>query len=286
MEGDVHQTIKMNRAQKAPRSTAISETDTLEETIVKRQLLILSLFLVCFLGCSATHEVEPSGPIARLGTTPTIDGIFEDGEWDDAEIVRAGTIEQFRIKHDSTNLYFALNAGGGNLWFDKDAGLHVLHWSAQLGSAKHVKLDSLKQVLDKPFAFELWKLQDESPAVINETLAAYLTENGWASNIAPLGPKMQSEFAVSFDWLGVTVGSRRFVELPGIHITGGLMLSRNDPEAKEIMAMSIEERKKEFPSLFWPEESEEGHPLNGGSCPDTISTVPSDFGKIWIDLQE
>ena len=35
-------------------------------------------------------EVEPCGPIARFGGTPTIDGVFEAGEWDDAEVVQAG----------------------------------------------------------------------------------------------------------------------------------------------------------------------------------------------------
>ncbi len=253
---------------------------------MRRQLLIVGLLLICFSGCSSVPEPEPSGPIAKFGTTPTIDGVFEAGEWDGAEIVRAGTIEQFRIKHDSTNLYFALNAGGGNLWFDKDAGLHVLHWSAQLGSAEYTRYDSSTQILDKPFAFELWKLQEESPALINETLAAYLAENGWVANIAPMGPKMQSEFAVSFDWLGVTIGSGRFAEIPSIHISGGLMLSRGDPEAGEIMAMSVEERRKQFPSLFWPEGSGPDNPLNAGPCPDTMHVAPSDFGKIWIDLEE
>jgi len=228
---------------------------------------------------------EPSGPIARFGTTPTINGEFEDGEWDDAEIVRIGENQQFRIKHDSTNLYIALNAGGGNLWFNKDEGLHVLHWSAQLGSAEYIKSDSSTQVLDQPFDFSLWGLQNESPAVINETLARYLAEHGWSANISPLGPKMQSEFAISFDWLGVTVGSERYQEIPGVHMGAGLMLTRGDPEAEEIMAMSIEERKTRYPSLFWPEGSGPEHPLNRGACPDTVRVDSADFGKIWIDLE-
>ena len=251
---------------------------------MKMQMTVLSLFLVGFLGCSSVPEVEPSGPIARFGSLPTIDGVFEEGEWDDAKIVRAGTIEQFRIKHDSTNLYIALNAGGGNLWFYKDTVLHVLHWSAQIGSAKYIKSDSSTLILDKPFSHKLWGLHEESPAVINETLLDYLAENGWVSNIAPMGHKMQSEFAISFEWLGVTIGSERFEEIPGIHICGGLMLSRNDPETETFLAMPVEERKKKYPSLFWP-ESPESHPLNMGSCPDTIHLDPADFGKIWIDFQ-
>lgn len=253
---------------------------------MKRLLTMLGSVFVVFVGCSTDNEEAPSGPVAGFGTAPIIDGVFDIGEWDDAEIVPVGENQQFRIKHDSTNLYIALNAGGGNLWFDKDDGLQVLHWSAQLGSAQYTRLDSSIQTLNKPFAYELWGLQEESPDVINETLTGYLAENGWVSNIAPMGPKMQSEFAISFDWLGVTMGSKRFVAMPGIHISGGLMLSRDDPEAEAIMAMPVDERKKKYPSLFWPEGSGPDNPLNRGACPDTIRYDPADFGKIWIDLEK
>jgi hypothetical protein len=252
---------------------------------MKQQFLVLHMILVCVLGCSSVSDVEPPGPVARFGTAPTIDGVFEDGEWDDAEIVTVGRNQRFLIKHDSSNLYIALNAGGGNLWFNKDAGLHVLHWSAQLCSAEYEKLDSTAQILRTPFAPELWGLQKESPDVVNETLMDYLAENGWTANIAPMGHKMQSEFAISFDWLGVTIGSERFIEIPGIHISGGLMLARGDPEVEKIKAMSVEEREKQYPSLLWPEGTDLNHPLNMGSCPDTIRLDPADFGKIWIDLK-
>jgi hypothetical protein len=63
------------------------------------------------------------------------------------------------------------------------------------------------------------------------------------------------------------------------------MLVRDDPEAEVIMAMSIEERKKQYPSLFWPEGSNETHPMNRGAIPDTIQVNPADFGQIWIDLE-
>lgn len=254
----------------------------MSKTMIKR-LLIQSLFMVCFWACSSGQKTEPNGPIAGFGSTPTIDGVFEDGEWDDAEVVHTGKNQQFRLKHDHVNLYLALDAGGGNLWFDKEDGLHVLHWSSQLGSATYKKTDSLMHVLDKPFNHRLWKLQDEPPDVIRKTLIAYLEEEGWTANIAPLGPKMQSEFAISFEWLGIKPGSEQYIQIPGIHICGGLMLTRSDPEFEKIMDMTLDERKKQYPSLFWP-ESPENHPLNGGPCPDTIQLDPVDFGIIWIDL--
>ena len=250
-----------------------------------RDSLIACLFLFCFSACSSTPEVEPSGPIARLGSTPVIDGVFDSGEWDDAEIVRADTIEQFRIKHDGVNLYFAVNAGGGDLRFNTETGLRVLHWSAQLCSAEYVKSDTQTQTLDKPFAPELWGLYEESPAVIRETLAGYLAENGWAANTASTGNVMQSELAVSFDWLGVNIGSERFIEIPSVRVGGGLMLSRGDPREDELFALSREEMQRLYPSVSWPRESEPSDSIGMGGLPDTIRIDPADYGKIWIDLR-
>ena len=207
-----------------------------------RDSSLVCLFLVCFSGYSATQQVEPSGPIARLGSTPVIDGVFDAGEWDDAVIVRADTIEQFRIKHDGVNLYFAVNAGGGNLVFNTDAGVRILHWSAQLGSAEYVRSDTLTQSLDKPYAFELWGLYEESPDVIQEALATYLAEHGWAANTASMGELMQSELVISFDWLGVNTESGRFVEIPSVRIGAGLLIARGDPRAEQLARRAYELR--------------------------------------------
>ena len=49
--------------------------------------------------------------------------------------------------------------------------------------------------------------------------------------------------------------------------------------------MSVEERKKRYPSFFWPEGSGETDPMNAGRCPDTIHVDPADFGQIWIDTE-
>jgi hypothetical protein len=246
---------------------------------------IACILLVCLSGCASTPEVEPSGPIAGLGSTPRIDGIFAPGEWDDAEVVRAGTVEQFRIKHDGVNLYFAIRAGGGDLVFDTEAGVRVLHWSAQLGSAEYVKSDSSTQSLDRPFDFALWGLQDESPAVIQETLAEYLAENGWAASTASMGELMQSELAVSFDRLGVSAGSERFVEIPSFRIHAGLMITRSDPRAEELLALSPEELKERYPPVSWPARAAPADSIGTGDLPETLHVDPADFGKIWIDLR-
>ena len=253
---------------------------------MKRQLFILSLILFCYLRCSSVTEVEPSGPIARLGSTPTIDGVFEDGEWDDAEVVQAGEYQRFRIKHDGHNLYFALVGGGGDLWFNKDTGLHILHSSGQLGSAEYVKSDSSVQSLDKPFDYQLGSLQKKSVTDVQKALADYLAENGWVASIAHLGPRRQTEFAVSFDWLGVSAGSKRFVKIPSIYVYSGMIFSAGDPELEKLMAMPLEERKTKYATLYWPSENEPNDNVGSGRSPETMSIDSTSWGTIWIDLGE
>jgi len=252
---------------------------------VIRNCSLLFAFVVCFAACSSTGEVEPSGPIARYGSTPIVDGVFDSGEWDDAEVVQTGTVEQFRIKHDGTYVYFAVRASGGDLVFNTDAGVRVLHWSAQLGSAEYVKTDSLMQTLDKPYAYELWGLQDESPEVIRETLAAYLAENGWVATTSKRS-LMQTEFAISFDWLRVDSGSGPIVELPSIRVRGGLMMSREDPRFEELAALSPEELQRMYPSVSWPVGPAPSDSIGmGGGLPDTIYIDAADYGRVWIDLR-
>ncbi|MBN1274183.1 MAG: hypothetical protein JXB26_18115 [Candidatus Aminicenantes bacterium] len=249
---------------------------------MKIQLLILSLILGCFLGCSPDHEVEPSGPIAGLGSTPTIDGVFEDGEWDDAEVVQVDKNRHFRIKHDGTHLYFAFDQDGGSLYFYKNTGLHVLHASAQLGMAKYIKVDNLMQSLDKAFEWQLWGLQNEPVIDVNEKVADYLAKNGWVASIGHLGNIAQAEWAVSFDWLGVTNTGQRYVEAPKLFMF--LARMRLSPEEKEALsALPPEERKNRYPALIWPVLPVPDDSLNNGKCPETINIDPTGWGKIWID---
>lgn len=253
---------------------------------MRKSLLIMCLSLILFSVCSSTREGEPTGLIARFGNTPKIDGVFDSGEWDDAQVVRADTLEQFRIKHDGVNLYFGLRVGGGDLRFNTETGLRVLHWSGQLGSAEYTKSDSFTLSLDRPFSWELPGLRHESPAVIRETLARYLADNGWASSTASMGNLMESELVVSLDWLGVNTESGRFVETPSFRISGGLLVSPDDPRVEELRALSLDERRRQYPSVSWPADSMPNDSILMGKCPDTIRIDPADFGRIWVDLRK
>lgn len=235
-------------------------------------------------GCSPDAQAPP-GPLAGRGSAPLIDGVFEEGEWDDAAVVRDGARELFRVKHDGTNVYFAVRAGGGELGFDTDGGLRVLHWSGQLGSLSYAKTDTATQALAKPFDYELWGLRGEPPAVVRETLAAYLARNGWTASLASMGNLMESELAVSLDWLGMDAASDRFAELPGVRVEAGLMIARNDPRAEAIKALSREELDGRYPAVYWPTAPAPEGGLGRGAWPDTLRVDPARFGRIWIDLR-
>ena len=181
-------------------------------------------------------------------------------------------------------MYFAFDHDGGNLYFAKDKGIHVLHASAQLGSAEYIKSGGSTQSLDTPFDWQLSGLQKESATDINEKIAGYLAENGWAASTGPLGNLAQAEWAVSFDWLGVTGASKRFVEAPSIYIFSARM--RLSPEVKEaFMALPLEERKNRYPALIWPALPVPNDSLNNGRCPKTIDIDPAGWSTIWIDLE-
>jgi len=254
-----------------------------EPTMISRWATLPAI-LASLLGCASTREVEPSGPIARFGSTPAIDGVFENGEWDDAQIVQVGEDEEFRIKHDGANLYLAFTQDGGNLYFSKDEGVHILHASAQLGSAEYTKSGDLSQTLANPFEWQLFGLQDEAIADIRTITAGYLAENGWVGSIGPLGNMAQAEWAVSFDWLGITDISKRFVETPKLYIF--LARMRLSPEETEaLMALPPEERSQRYPPLYWPAPPIPHDSLNTGRCPEVVTIDTAGWGTIWIDLE-
>jgi hypothetical protein len=244
----------------------------------------MGLIIVCLLGCTSIRDEEPAGPVARFGRTPTIDGVFADGEWDDAQVVQAGR-DQFRIKHDGTCLYFAFHHDGGNLYFAGEKGIRVLHASAQLGSADYTTSGGAQQSLARAFDWQLYGIQNESVTDIQEKMADHLARNGWVASTGPLGNFAEAEWAVSLAWLGVADNPPRYVATPGLYIFSARM--RLSPQEKEaLQALPPEERKNRYPPLYWPAPPVPDETLNNGQCPATITIDPTGWGTIWLDLEK
>jgi hypothetical protein len=87
---------------------------------MKRPTLFLLLVLITGLSCTSAEDRDTSKVIAGLGTSPTIDGVLEEGEWVDAHQIYLDSTKTIFLKHDKKNLYIALNGDGGNLYFLKD----------------------------------------------------------------------------------------------------------------------------------------------------------------------
>lgn len=246
------------------------------------QRSLLGMILMFCLGCNPDHRAPPA-PVAGFGSTPVIDGVFGVGEWDDAEVVRAGDGKLFRVKHDRINLYFAFDYDGGNIYFDRKKRIQILHASAQLGTAEYSKSGKGRQALDKPFAWQLFGLQNEPPTEMKAKLAGFLAENGWVASTGPLGNMAQSEWAVSFKWLGIQQKSKRVVKTPSLYIFSVRMrLSPLEQEA--LLALPLEERRNVYPPLTWPGIPVPNDSLNNGLCPETISIDPSGWGIVRVDF--
>jgi len=143
----------------------------------------------------------------------------------------------------------------------------------------------LTQTLNRAYDWQLYGLQNESVNNLNKSIADYLTTNGWVASTGPLGNYAQAEWAISFDLLGITNVSKRFVETPGLFIFAARM--RLSPEEKEaIMALTQEERKDRYPPLIWPEPPLPNDSLNNGYCPESIVIDPQAWSTIWIDLED
>ena len=167
---------------------------------------------------------------------------------------------------------------------NKNTSIQILHASSQLGSAEYKESDSMIYSLEKIFDWQLYGLQNETSKHMTESIAHYLAENGWVASIGPLGNFAQVEWAVSFESLGISNQSERFVETPGLFIFSARM--RLSPEEKKaLLALPPEERKNRYPPLYWPNILVPNDSLNNGLCPETIRVDPTGWNTIWIDFE-
>ena len=168
---------------------------------------------------TTTIPQAPARLTADPGTAPTIDGIFAPGEWDDAARFDLGGGKFVRLKHDGKHLYIAFNGDGGNIYLEKGEGFHVLHASFSLGWLEFSKLGA-GYVRGEEYKWQLTNLQNEAPELVRERMAGYLQANGWVASLIPMGTNQQTEYAISFEKLGIggPAGSRGQVATPRVMI--------------------------------------------------------------------
>jgi hypothetical protein len=148
-------------------------------------------------------QQPPSKVEAARGSTPRIDGVFGRGEWSDATTLELSATKKILLKHDGENLYVALDVAGGDLYFQLGERVHQLHSSFALGSREYGPADSGSWSFVSKSPIRLRGLHQQPTDEIDAAIAQHLDEHGWAASPIPMGNPYQTEFAISFRWLGI-----------------------------------------------------------------------------------
>lgn len=151
---------------------------------------------------------------APRGSAPTIDGVFAEGEWTDAATLELTATKKILLKHDGENLYVALDAPGGDLYFHSGNLVRQLHASFGLISKEYRRIDggAWSFVSKEPIA--LHGLQKQPADEIEASIERHLATHGWAASLIPMGNPYQTEFVVSFGWLGIADAEAGPLHLP------------------------------------------------------------------------
>lgn len=142
---------------------------------------------------------------AVAGVTPTIDGIVEAGEWDDASVVVS--VVAVYVKQDGENLYIALDIPD-NTPHDLD-GLLVC-FDVNHNAGPKPQGDDTKIVVTR------FGVQAEY--VGNGTNWVTTANSGWDAATSSTSTKWQAELNVSYTKLGSPYGSSKTI---GVQFTAG-----------------------------------------------------------------
>jgi len=128
---------------------------------------------------------------APKGTTPVVDGVRAEGEWDDAVRVEfLGGGEMF-LKHDDDYLYILIvspRPGIASVCVERKSGIAVLHASAALGTADYEgRFD--KATVKRPFFFEL---RDTGMSLeAKKARKTFLAQELWFANTTKRGSEIR-----------------------------------------------------------------------------------------------
>lgn len=151
-------------------------------------------------------DPPPPEVTAPRGSAPRIDGFFGETEWADAATLELSATKKVLLKHDGQNLYVALDAPGGDLFFHSGDRVRQLHSSFALGSKEYAPVEGGTWSFVSKTPIALHGLQKRQPEEIDAAFAQHLETQGWAASLIPMGNPYQTEFVVSFEWLGIAPG--------------------------------------------------------------------------------
>ena len=103
-------------------------------------------FMVSVLALATPSDLDVLIP---LGSACVLDGVLDEGEWDDALTVVLDDSTTLFMKHADGLLYLGIRApdmGVGNLFIVRDEEVWILHSSAALGTAIYEQVEDTWQL--------------------------------------------------------------------------------------------------------------------------------------------
>ena len=186
---------------------------------------------------------------AIAGETPTLDGIVESGEWDDASSVSSGVTVY--VKQNGESLYIAFDIPD-NTPNDLDGLLVCFDVNHDAGSRPQV--DDTKIVVTRS------GVQAEYSG--NETNWEITANSGWNASTSSTSTKWQAELSVSYAKLGSPQGSSKNF---GVQFTAGDF---------------------GIPGIYykWPGESDHLCPDTWGNLISSVDWIPEFPTEVTISL--
>ena len=211
-----------------------------------KQIIILFVILLSLNNCLFSNPSDERALIIMSGSSPTIDGKLGEKEWADAGRLSMGKNKTIYFKHDGENLYLGFSGDLGNLYFHKDNKVVIIHASFSLGWVEYESVDKTEWKLSKNFEWKLNKIHLKEKSEVVLAIYNYLKEKGWTASTIPMGNKQESEFAISFKFLGINLNNiqENAIRVSDVMLSSGKMIPKKE--------RPFPQRKAPLSLMGWP----------------------------------
>ena len=173
-------------------------------------LVLIPIFVVACGGTTPTPKATPIPPTAipeptatlpapdvlqvPKGNTPSIDGTFSPGEWDDALKTDLTNGGELMLMHDDGYLYMGIRSremGYGSICNVDDNQISILHSSAGLGTAIFERSgDDWRRI--QQFSYCCWEASQSQ-------LDEFLLRDGWVASVGTKGVPEEMEYQIAME---------------------------------------------------------------------------------------
>ncbi len=240
-------------------------------------ICIIALVYLCSLSavikCQATSTSDISSPklfVPATEVTPTIDGTIDLEEWKEAACLLLDSTRMIYTMHDRYNLYLAtydendtIKDNGCNIYMRTADKIRVIHASYSVGIAMYTFNEEFELwACSEPYNFSLYGLDRMPKDRCQQMIKEYLQNNGWVGSTIRMGKVSQTEFAISFNWLGINPLIKNLTELQKLRISNVAIAHKG---------------------IIWPNEVTLNKSVNGGRSLEIIKLNQDGWGTLIIE---